>query len=446
MAQIGNKIKEQNKNGVCQAGKLLYLINDNVLLGDTGHNSLIFFKYSIGQHIKNNKNDYLITNIFLKKDSYSNRKFYNIHCNKCGWDGFISEHSIDQNCDCSCCSKEIVVPGINDIATTDKWAIEYFLNKSDVYNYHNSSNVSVTMICPLCGQIYENVNIRNFFNNVHHLNCPCHNTYSSYPERFVFNILKMLQVDNIIPQASKNVLIWANNYRYDFYIPDKSCIIETHGIQHYFDTFSKIGGKSYDQEQQNDYQKELLAKQNGINYYIVLDCRKSSLNWIKKSIMNSALPKLFSFSEQDIDWDMCDKKSKSELLIDVCNEYMTNISSTKISLAQQFGLKPDTIRRYLIQGRDLGLCDFDALSIREKLSNNVINSVIIIYKDDILLCVCTSVADVHKKSLEIFGKKVSEHKINDIIQQKTNIDGYTIIRNTSINSYEKYLNFLCDCF
>ena len=162
--------------------------------------------------------------------------------------------------------------------------------------------------------------------------------------------------------------------------------------------------------------------------------------------MNSVLPELFSFSEQDIDWDMCDKKSKSELLIDVCNEYMTNISSTKISLAHQFGLKPDTIRRYLIQGRDLGLCDFDALSIREKLSNNVINSVIMIYKDDILICACTSAIDVHKKSLGIFGRKVSEHKILDAIQKKADIDGYTIIRNTSIDSYEKYLNFLCDYF
>lgn len=446
MASISNKLKEQDKNGCCRAGKLLFLINDNVLLGNTGHNALIYFKYQIGTHIINARNDYVITGIFLKKDKYSNRKFYNMHCNKCGWDGYISEHSIDENRSCQCCSKEVIVSGINDIATTDKWAINYFVNKSDIFNYHNSSNSIVTMVCPICGQIYRNINIRNFFNNIHHLNCPCHKTYASYPERFIFNMLKMLKVDGIIPQASRKNIIWADNFRYDFYILNKSCIIETHGIQHYSDSFQEISGRKYNQEQQNDYEKEILAKQNGIQHYIILDCRKSTINQIKTSVMNSELPRILSFSEQDINWHECDKKSKSELLIDVCTTYMKNITSTKLSLSQQFGLKPDTIRRYLIEGRKLSICDFDAYSIREKLSNHIINSVIFIYKNGVLIRVCTSVVDIHKKSLDIFGSVISERKIIDALQNKTSINGYTIIRDASIDSYEKYIDFLCNYF
>lgn len=445
MAQIGNKIKEQMKYGTCYAGKLLYLIDNNVLLGDAGHNALIYFKYDIGLNIKNNKNDYVITGIFMKKDQYSNRKYYNIHCNKCGWDGYISETSIDNNCQCGCCSKEIIVTGINDIATTDSWAIDYFVYKSDVNKYHNSSDVCTDLQCPFCGQRYKNVNIRTFFKNIYHLNCPCNKAYASYPERFVFNLLKMLNTNNVIPQATKKILYWANNYRYDFYIPDKFCIIETHGIQHYQDSFSKVGGKTCQQEYDNDIAKEYLAKQNNIINYIILDCRISNMNWIKQSIMNSSLPTLFCFSENDIDWKECDKKSRSELLVDVCNEYMNNITSTKASLAKQFGIKPDTVRRYLIQGKKLSICNFDANSIREKLSNNIINSVIFIYKDGILVRACTSTLDVHKKSFDIFGEKVSEHKICYCMQNNYSINGYTIIRNNTINSYKKYIDYLCDC-
>lgn len=444
MASIGNKIRQQNKENYCNAGKLLYLISDNVLLGDTGHNALIYFKYKIGTHIKNIKNDYLITGIFIKKDGHSNRKFYNIHCYKCGWDGYISEQAIDENNSCQCCSKEIIVVGINDIATTDSWAIEYFVNKEDAYKYHNSSIAKNDMICPMCGQIYNDVQIRYFFNNVYHLNCPCNKTYASYPERFVFNIFKALNIDNVISQVTKNKLYWADKYRYDFYIPNISCIIETHGIQHYQDSFAKMGGKTFREEQQNDYEKEVLARTNGINHYIVLDCRKSDMNWIKKSILDSELPELLQFSESDIDWQKCDKQSRSQLLLDVCKTYMEDFSATKQSLSERFGIRPDTVRRYLIQGKKLLMCDFDSNSIREKLSNHVINSVILIYKNGVLIRCCSSALDVHKKSLEIFGEKISEHKICYSIEKCIDINGCIMLRKESINSYEKYIDFLCD--
>lgn len=440
MVSINNKLKEQNNNGCCNAGKLLYLISDNVLLGDTGHNALIYFNYEIGTHIKNEKNDYYITGVFIKKDKSANRKYYNIHCNKCGWDGYISELSIDKNCSCQCCSKEIVVTGINDIATTDPWVLKYFLNKSDAYKYHNSSNSRVDLICPICGQVYRNVVLRHFFSNVYHLNCPCTKSYASYPERFVFNILKSLNIDNIITQASKKEIEWAGNFRYDFYIPKVNGIIETHGIQHYQDSFTKVGGRTCVQEQKNDQEKERLAKENGISNYIVIDCRKSDKNWIKMSIMNSQLPKLLSFSEEDIDWEKCDKNSRSEILIDVCKTYNNDFSATKKSLAQQFGVTSDTIRRYLIQGRKLSICDFDAYSIREKLSNGIINSIIFIYKNGVLIRACTSSGDICQKSKEIFGKEIPEHKISAVINNKSIIEGFTIIRDTSINSYEKYID------
>lgn len=444
MVAMNNKLIQQGEKGFCDAGKLLYLINDNVLCGGNKLNKIISFKYPIGTHIKNDKNDYILTDIYVKKDQFRNRKYYNMHCNKCGWDGYISETAVDKNSSCLCCSKGIVVVGINDIATTDSWAIKYFVNECNGYEYHNTSNEKIDMRCPICGQIYKDVCIKNFFNNIYHLNCPCNKTYASYPERFVFNMMKMIGVDNIIPQASKKDLSWADNFRYDFYISDKSCIIETHGIQHYKNTFDKIGGRTYEQEQENDEIKKSFALSNGIRNYIILDCRKSDINWIKSSIMNSPLPSLMHFTEYDIDWVQCDKNSKSELFLDICDTYMNDISSTRYSLAKSFGIKPDTVRRYLIKGTDLLICNYDGNSIREKLSNHTIDSVIFIYKDGILIRVCSGIYDLHQKSLEIFGKVISVNKIHYSIKRNLQINGFTIIRNTSINSYQKYIDFLCD--
>lgn len=52
---------------------------------------------------------------------------YDISCNICGWDnGWIAEKILKQGCGCPCCASKIVVPGINDIATTVPWMIQYF--------------------------------------------------------------------------------------------------------------------------------------------------------------------------------------------------------------------------------------------------------------------------------------------------------------------------------
>ena len=46
---------------------------------------------------------------------------------------------------------------------------------------------------------------------------------------------------------------WSNNKRYDFYVKEKSCIIETHGLQHYKYTGLK---RSLKEEQENEEEQE----------------------------------------------------------------------------------------------------------------------------------------------------------------------------------------------
>ena len=66
---------------------------------------------------------------------------------------FISEYNLLKGQGCACCSGDIVVKGINDIATTHPKMIQYFVNKEDIYTHSYSSNEKILMKCPNCGYI-----------------------------------------------------------------------------------------------------------------------------------------------------------------------------------------------------------------------------------------------------------------------------------------------------
>jgi hypothetical protein len=110
-------------------------------------------------------------------------------------------------------------------------------------------------------------------------------------------VLKSINIDF----CREQVFPWAENKRYDFYLPDSNTIIEIHGAQHYEGGFEKLGGKDLEHEQLNDKLKELMAKNNGISNYIVVNAMSSSFEYIRNSICNnSAFCKLFDVAE--IDW------------------------------------------------------------------------------------------------------------------------------------------------
>jgi hypothetical protein len=441
VASMSRNLRHQREHGYCNAGKLFYLIDPNTLLGETGHNALLTFKYKIGEHIKTDNLDIVLTDIFTKRDS-SNvlRKFYKMHCNNCGWDGEIAETSINKDCRCSCCSNYVVVPGINDIATTDQWAVTYFVNKDDCNMYHSGSFSKVDMICPICKQIHKDVTIRSFFLNTYHLNC-CGYTYKSYPERFVMNFLSQLYI-RVIPQVNKDVLAWVGKYRYDFYLPSYNCIIETHGSQHYTNTFFNLNGETCENVQKNDYDKELLAI-NNVSNYIVLDCRTSNRQWVHDSIMKSNLPTILGFNDSDIDWELCDRNSRTDMQNDICKFYNEHIDKSLTDIANYFGLSLQVIRDVVHIGADLGICEYNSLSIREKLNSHLTHGMYFAYKDGKLAHAFTSSLEIYKNSKEILGIDISsEHKIVTASERHFDIFGYVFVRNQQISSYIDYIEFM----
>lgn len=244
----------------------------------------------------------------------------------------------------------------NTIAITHPHLIKLFINKEDTYKYSMGSHEIIFIKCPDCGYEKE-IRVADLTRN--NFRCDMCSDNIPYGEKFFANFLKQILNDNYEIQLSKNILKWCNNYRYDFYISDKNCIVETHGKQHYEEHKNSIWG-SLTEIQENDKQKEMLAKENGISNYIVINCKESNMECIKDSIMNSKpnLPKLLNFKEDDIDWLQCHEFACKNLVKTVCDLWNDGINNS-LKIAHTVKLTKNTVIKYLKQGAELGWCDYD---------------------------------------------------------------------------------------
>ena len=260
----------------------------------------------------------------------------------------------------------------NTIAITNPELLKYLVNKDDALKFSAGSDKKILVKCQDCGfkkRIRPPQLIKQGFS------CPVCSDGISYSEKFIFNILEQIKIDFEF-QLTKKVIDWCKDYKYDFYINKIDCIIETHGIQHYEKNHY---WDSLEEVQENDQQKEFLAKNNNITNYIVLDCRNSELRWIKKSVMTSSLPQLLQFKEEDIDWLECHEYACSSLVRDVCDLWNSGIKSTS-KIGNALKVDRHTVTKYLKHGMELEWCDYDVekvkktnlISMRETNSKKII--------------------------------------------------------------------------
>jgi hypothetical protein len=99
-----------------------------------------------------------------------------------------------------------------------------------------------------------------------------------------------------------------------------------------------------------------LALKNGIlpDHYIQLDCRESSVEHIRNSIMSSNLPYLLNFAENQIDWNKCGLFAMSSRMIEACELWNAGIKSTK-KIAREMRIHQCTVWKYLRRGEELGI-------------------------------------------------------------------------------------------
>jgi len=218
----------------------------------------------------------------------------------------------------------------------------FLVNKDDMFKYSMGSKNMILTKCLECGHNKETrvVDLVKFG-----VRCPrCSSGH--YPEKFLFSMLEQL-CEKFQTQLSKTTFKWCGKYKYDFYIDKMNgIIIEAMGLQHYEE--NKLWG-SLLKIQKNDKDKENLAKANEISNYLILDCRKSELEWIKNNVMQSKLPQLLNFKEEDIDWIQCDKYARTGITKKICEVWNSGVTNV-LEIAEIFKINSVTVRRHLNQG------------------------------------------------------------------------------------------------
>lgn len=414
----GNKFVLLYKNNEFKfLSSCIYRCNFGAMLGLVNYE----FKYKIGENVKDNKKDITIINNFHKKIKKKNNKIINnkwveYKCNKCSYIGEKAEVEV-KNTGCPCCDGKIVVKGINDIATTNPELPPLFVNIEDAYTHTRYSGKKVLTLCPYCGEKKLKECSRLDINNYP---CKCGDSIS-YPEKFMMNILTQLNIDYTY-QLNKSLKKWCKDFKYDFYfkLNNEKYIIEIHGRQHYDGCFEKLGGKTLEEEQQNDLNKYNLAIQNGIKpeNYIVIDCRKSELDFIKQNILHSKLNEVFDLN--NVDWSKIEYEAvKMNLILkEVCDYWNDNEDVFPKEIAKIFNISSRTILEYLKQGNKIGLCNYDVdKEFKRQLSINNKNKKckkVEIFKDGESLGIFDSTPILIEYFYNNYGIKFNGSKISNV--------------------------------
>ncbi|TVY09899.1 hypothetical protein [Paenibacillus cremeus] len=277
-------------------------------------------------------------------------KIYFYKCLNCGNEDKIREAAISRGAGCNACciAPRKIVKGINDIHTVDPILGTLLWNHEDGYRYTIMSKKHVDFKCPDCLSKIKNKRISSV--SLYGVSCPkCSNTIP-YPERLMYNLLFQAGIDFEYQKSFE----WSEKKSFDFYIPSLNCIIETHGRQHYEE--NTLGKRTLDEEKMNDCFKRDMALRHNIRYYIVINCSKSELNYIKGSILNSELATIINLSR--INWDSCHELSLKSMIKIAC-EYFNNDNITANEISEIMKISKPTIIKYLKIGLELGWCAYD---------------------------------------------------------------------------------------
>lgn len=288
--------------------------------------------------------------------------------------------------------------------------IEYNLNKFEVVDRFREGKYNDKKYIVRCSVCNSEIKRKEGDIKKYGLTCAICSNSDSYPNRLILSLLKYCKID----YCKEKTFNWSGKKRYDFYIPSLNTIIEVHGNQHYAEAFGSIGGRTLDEEISNDKYKRDLALKNGVEHYIELDCRKSNIEWIKKSVLDSELSKLLDLTT--VDWNYINKKSTSNIMMDIVK---LSDSNTISDIGRQLGVTRRTVSKYLKIAVSIGLCEYEFK--KGTFVSNVSKRVICLNNQMIF----DSISQCSKMSKEIFGVKISSTSISSVCNKKTdNAKGY----------------------
>ena len=291
--------------------------------------------------------------------TYTNARTKILHtCLICGHLWSPRPQSLLEGCGCPVCSRFII--GEKPEYRNSIWASEYrdlcsqFMTEEQMKAVMPHSRKKILVKCPYCGstkEIYPDYLIENGS-----IACKCGDGVF-FANKFVSNLFYQLKINTDYEYSPD----WANGKRYDNYLIDYNSIVENHGMQHYKTSFST---KTVEDEQANDELKKKLAIDNNIKHYIVIDCRYSTLDYIKQNIMDSILPELLNFTEDDINWKAALEYASKSLVRTVADLYNMGCSMPEIS--KKLNISRSAIWKWLKIATELNLCSYNVKTTKAK--------------------------------------------------------------------------------
>lgn len=312
------------------------------------------FKVEIGTTLKNEKRNLtIIDNEYRCASPKAQKyKYYKYKCNKCGWaEGWIEESNLISGKGCSCCYGRTTVLGINAICDTDKWMCDLGVSEEDAKKYTKGSNKYIMVKCPDCGK-GKKIKISTIY-NCKTIGCVCGDGFS-YPEKFICNLLKQLNVD-FETQYSPNYI---KPKRSDFHLPEYKLVIEVDGrLGHEGGIVHSKSSKSLAELIKIDNWKDEQHLKHGVKT-IRVNCFESNMDYIKENMLNSELSKMFDLSK--IDWLKCEEFALKNIAKEVCYYWNNKRDDETIAdICKVFGISATPIYGYLNAGAKLGWCDYD---------------------------------------------------------------------------------------
>lgn len=230
------------------------------------------------------------------------------------------------------------------------------------YDLSRRSGKKVWWKCSNCSSEYQMSPDKKSESIIPPNSCKMCNSKVSFGEKVVNDILVS---SNIIFEREKK-FDWSNNKRFDFYIESLKTIIEVNGEQHYHETFSRMNGRTLKEEKVNDLNKEILAKNNGIINYLIVDSRIKEIDEI--------LNQLIEYGNYIEGFNINYNKKESKIFnLDILKSQSWNLWNqgyTMSDIASLLNIGRSTARRYVKLGDSLGKCKYESNRKKSLLKNN----------------------------------------------------------------------------
>lgn len=386
-----------------------------------------------GDIITNSKMSAEIVDV-LKSRMYRGQKttFYKLKCLKCGCDFERDKYTAEKkDVGCPICSNRKIVPGVNDIGTTDPWMVPYFQGGiEEARLYSSGSTHSIYPKCPKCGRIKNTpMNICDL-KRYKGFQCVCHDG-KTFPNKFIYGLAEELKRTHQIKGFKEEFKL--DNKFYDMCFLDECILVEMDSGLNHGSIIQKhkpnkfIPAKTF----VNDMQKDDIAKTN--NYKIIrVDCYKSEFDYIKKNVLESDLNLLFDLNI--INWENILELCSTNIIESVCKYKKENPDASPAQIAPLFGLSDVSVRKYLKIGSTLGWCVYSPeIEWNNYLGRRTYYNAISVYvdpdDDEEEPRFYSSITQMEKNSERDYGIKICRDSLNSKdIKEKgvTSIDGYDI--------------------